>query len=1407
MPAMAEAAPAPPGVLWWALGGGAPARAPHDEEAARVSLAALRDSRGEPLPTGQAARFGSALGTPLEGVRIHTDAAAERAADAAQARALTTGRDVYFARGEYRPGTFEGDRLLAHELTHVAQETASPSSGAPRLSQPHEAREQAAAAAESRFIPSLGAQLAFGAQAATPRDGPPAQGALLQRQVRPRFTGTPAIDLYFFLRERAAREDVVELQGRERFTPNPDLHAYIAHQGSRESPVPVNVRFGDLATGVARVFVDDAGHFQTAEAAKLALGLRGLGREATSSAAMLVLDVLQDQVSGVFGGVDEALVGATAATVAAAIRNDGAARLLRFGGLERTRFGAALGELRQGRVTLPAARFDFELAGVFSGQGSLDIRDATVTFEADANLRVPGLDEAALHLARNESGDLTGSARLAARLAGFDGTLLASFGRGVLDVRGTARYTRAGFEGSVTLMVTDSASAWGAVDGALREWNSVALAPQAAGESALSGPPAGATSGAAPASRGSDLVVAGWGLVDFRYKDWLHGRAQVIVDPAGDVTSLGRVHLPRSIRILEPKSFRTTLVDRVGDEFQAGSIWAGTVAVYLGAHGSVQAAGSIGPLLLNNLHAAGAFSTRPGFLNHLVIGGRLDLRAGLSVTLTLAGYVAVKAQVPVLGHVSERFRYEIARTQLTLTGTGEIEADASAEAAIHRTQPSGGGEAEYLLNGRLSAGGTATVSFGGALDVRVPGHTFHVLDFAGRRWHLGSLRGSVPFRNFRLGDQEPPALNAAPTSIPVRSLISGIVRNSGVPDTPGERDASATWMSTGATDAVAEAPNATPPVISPDPRFGTQPPSAPPDPQGPAPQPASGGSVETGTADAGTGGTPEPAPVDAGVPPIAGVPDQPEPVPEAPPEQPAPGEVEVPFDMEGTRHHLALTPGDPPQLVMASTRGRLTMKIERHFHLIDMRARDDAMRRVNWQPQLDALDQLLGEARQVEAQAEALGFGERFHGDVPGLRALADHLHQAAHQFDWHDLVGFLPSDPAPAPPQPGEEPLPPTAQQVLGRPFPEFLTAVDAMQPAEALPYLREQRSYYEQELRDVNAYLASGARAERNSTTYQDASRRNRELAGRLREIDFRIRRLSDVVRPDGRPTLPCFAPETPVATPHGPRAIGSLQAGDAVWSCDAAGRAVVGRVEAVHRNLTLRFVRVSVDGQTLRATGRHPFWVDEAQDWIAAEDLRAGLHLCRIDGSLAPIQALEVESVTDAPTVDLSITPHPTYFVGPGVRVHNTPPTRHYQWRDASGASAPSGAFKIYLGSNSSDPEWNDCIYVGQTEQSRSKREADHRAEAERWLAEHASTANDDPEKRYYRFKQRLDLAVIADGLLNVDQADWLEQRNIDHERRSRPLNKVMNRRNELKTTGPAVEARLRADRLVRASGYCP
>jgi hypothetical protein len=56
---------------------------------------------------------------------VHSDEAAARSARSLDARAYTVGRDIVFGAGQYAPETERGQRLIAHELAHVAQQGAS----------------------------------------------------------------------------------------------------------------------------------------------------------------------------------------------------------------------------------------------------------------------------------------------------------------------------------------------------------------------------------------------------------------------------------------------------------------------------------------------------------------------------------------------------------------------------------------------------------------------------------------------------------------------------------------------------------------------------------------------------------------------------------------------------------------------------------------------------------------------------------------------------------------------------------------------------------------------------------------------------------------------------------------------------------------------------------------------------------------------------------------------------------------------------------------------------------------------------------------------------------------------------------------------------------------------------------
>lgn len=82
-------------------------------------------SPGQPLDPATRAFFEPRFGYDFSQVRLHTDAKAAQSARALNALAYTVGRNVAFGTGQYAPGTVGGAKLLAHELTHVAQQAAA----------------------------------------------------------------------------------------------------------------------------------------------------------------------------------------------------------------------------------------------------------------------------------------------------------------------------------------------------------------------------------------------------------------------------------------------------------------------------------------------------------------------------------------------------------------------------------------------------------------------------------------------------------------------------------------------------------------------------------------------------------------------------------------------------------------------------------------------------------------------------------------------------------------------------------------------------------------------------------------------------------------------------------------------------------------------------------------------------------------------------------------------------------------------------------------------------------------------------------------------------------------------------------------------------------------------------------
>jgi hypothetical protein len=154
---------------------------------------------GTPLDEGTRGTMESAFGASFDHVRVHTDAQASKSAESVGANAYTVGSDVVFRSGHYDPGTSTGQRTIAHELSHVVQQSqgavdGTDAPGGIKVSDPSDRFEQAADHHADSVMSSVGSAAATAGAAGALGD------AAVQREEE--TTGLPAVQ-----REEAEEED------------------------------------------------------------------------------------------------------------------------------------------------------------------------------------------------------------------------------------------------------------------------------------------------------------------------------------------------------------------------------------------------------------------------------------------------------------------------------------------------------------------------------------------------------------------------------------------------------------------------------------------------------------------------------------------------------------------------------------------------------------------------------------------------------------------------------------------------------------------------------------------------------------------------------------------------------------------------------------------------------------------------------------------------------------------------------------------------------------------------------------------------------------------------------------------------------------------------------------------------
>ena len=305
---------------------------------------------GKPLPESTRSYFEPRFGADFNQVKVHSDSKAADAAKSINARAFTTGRDVVFGSGQYSPGTSTGKKLLAHELTHVVQQGASP--------------------AKNNSIQKK------------PEEGETAQ---------PKGDTIPG---------------VLELKGKGQVLPSDPAALHLNEAGIEKGTV--NARFGKVAQGP--IEVKKEGDAYKIEKHFIPLNhplFARIGETMPGLQPGLTINTVGKNISGYIGLGKPGAKAPDIKDLAAKLKK--APAIMGLQGFELPKLPEITNKLEAGMVHVGLNNIDINIGGVFSGTVSLEANEESITkFEGSANVDIQGLASATMELKRSKEGTVTG---------------------------------------------------------------------------------------------------------------------------------------------------------------------------------------------------------------------------------------------------------------------------------------------------------------------------------------------------------------------------------------------------------------------------------------------------------------------------------------------------------------------------------------------------------------------------------------------------------------------------------------------------------------------------------------------------------------------------------------------------------------------------------------------------------------------------------------------------------------------------------------------------------------------------------------------------------------------------------------------------------------------------------------
>lgn len=685
-------------------------------------------------------------------------------------------------------------------------------------------------------------------------------------------------------------------------------------------------------------------------------------------------------------------------------------RVVGLDDLHELAVGSYVNRVANGTLDFSLGDMTFKLDGVFPGTGSFSLANAR-PLQAVAEVEAFGVKKQEIAIDRDSDAQISAGRELTVDLVQrkrdgrWNGSLTARFARGSYDIRGTIEYTSPSrqISGNATVLLTDRRSAWAAIQQRLGD---KAPPPE------LSGPDTG-------------MALVGWGVLDFDLSKWLKGRAEVVVDPDGYITTRGKLEPTVTYKLFDRH-------DIPEDKLPGTSISIPKIPLigdFIHVEGgfSFNASGWYGPGTLRDITAEGIYSTNPKIVTEFDVGASLIVPAEATLTIKIWGGIAV-GEGPISGGI-----------RIVLTGTGTLHAYAHARPHIarRRVQGSTDGSTEWLIHGHLDVAAALDCALSGKIELHALRKVWASVDLGGRTWRVTDFGVRLNFSHV-IGSGKLPRValgnDKGDVTFNDYKFMTAAVHDAAPVGSEKEAPAHDSFDDFETSKVNGELPPAHAP--------GT-------------------GAPDTGpTAETQASGPLAPA-VDEPVGPRVRTPATGETMPSITP----PPEAHAHFEMDGAKHELTLVFDDPPTIYMASPRGeQLSKKLAIATKAVTERidaakkggASPDEHSLADLKAEHDTLQKLLKDCLRVEIDAARLGIHpeERLPAHVPGFTELAGQLRAYAALYDRKDLLTSVTAKAAPEYPaqqRPKELPKGKTSR----------LDELETIEPGVTERYLRDYQDY----------------------------------------------------------------------------------------------------------------------------------------------------------------------------------------------------------------------------------------------------------------------------------------------------------------------------------------------------------